>query len=843
MRERGGGWGRNEREREWEREREREMERGWAQREWERERERGRLERERARERERRETSTFGTFGYGRPIPLRSDRDSVFLESDQVPDTTPLLPPQPSPSAAPRMGTAAVGRNRAGSKVGPESGGGGMVSKFDNGSVGLVLVDSRSGCGPRLISEVGIGNMSEAEIRAGIQEHHRVESWNKYDNGSRASIKNGSETRMGSEVKTQQGGRDLEGKVQSGIRIENMAPVVNKEGHRGGTRSGEKHVRGVAQAEPYSETIPSTVTNNENRIEPEDKVEIGDEPGSGMKPEIKAEVEAKANSKPVENRTGIDTGGEATVSNEVGSGAESRVEAQVETEVKLAPTAKPKEVFDAVVSKETETKSNTETGVVIETQNSNKATNKDQMSTVAGGKNYTVPADQVEKKPLDVDQIKSSHVERGSKSHKSKSSKSSSRSRPGTATGLRPGVLSPRLSRGFGDLESTGPPESIESTWPRRIMVRKRTVRQGGALHNLPILPPLPSVLSALEKRRPHAHLLPRLGHFSENPLSCSLKEPSHPDLGLGASGVGRASLKEQKLEHWRVCREQEESMRSRSKDKQREQSKEKTEIEERTGKEEKQDRDSREEKVKEEEKLDKEKVVVTISEKLAEETKREKSERRVEVKVQEYVNIKEDVKKARDIEIIGGKEVRGITTKDGIQERQVQELEKKLVAKSKKEESQAEEEEGGTFGEEEGIEGWDTVLDMVDTLWEDGWEKGGEVGVGDTDSFSGSLQRWPLLRPPIGFGGSHPPSSAASELSLTELERRARELDSDLEHLDLSKPHRDTQNVYQSLLEPQRADMYQTHPGPQREKAVVSTGKQLIVLLLPILFSVRITH
>ncbi|XP_034419341.1 zinc finger CCCH domain-containing protein 13-like [Cyclopterus lumpus] len=834
MRERGGGWGRNEREREWEREREREMERGWAQREWERERERGRLERERARERERRETSTFGTFGYGRPVPLRSDRDSVFLESDQVLDTTPLLLPQPSPSpnAAPRMGTGAVGRNRPGSKVGPESVGGGMVSKFDNGSVGLVLVDSRSGCGARLISEVGIGNMSETEIRAGIQEHHRVESWNKYDNGSRASIKNGSETRMGSQVKTRPGGRDLEGKVQSGIGIENMAPAVNKEGHRGGTRSGEKNVRGVAKAEPFAETIPSTVTDNENRIEPADTVEIGDEPGPGMKPEIEAGVEAKASSKQEENRTGTDTGGEATINNEVGSGAESRVEAQVDTEVKLAPTADPEEVFEALVSKETETKSNTETGFVNETQNSNKTTDKAQMSTVAGEKTDTVPADQVEKKLLDVT-IESSHVERGSRSHKSKSSKSSSRSRPGTATGLRPGVVSPRLSRGFADLESTGPPEGIESTWPRRIMVRKRTVRQGGALHNLPILPPLPSVLSALEKRRPHAHLLPRPGHFSENPLStimnassmvgrCSLKEPSHPELGPGASGVGRASLKEQNLEHWRVCREQEESMISRSKEKQREQSKKKTEVEERTGKEEKQDKARREEKAKREEKVDKEKVGVTVSEGLEEETKREKSERRVEVKVQEYGNKKEDVKKARDVEIIGVKvEVRGMKTKDGIQERQVQELEK---AKSKKEESQVEEEEGGTFGEE-GIEGWDTVLDMVNTLWEDGWEKGGEVGVGDTDSFSGSLQRWPLLRPPIGFGGSHPPSSAASELSLTELERRARELDSDLEHLDLSKPHRHTQDVYQTLLEPQRADMYQTHPGPQREKAAVSTG------------------
>ncbi|XP_031733708.1 uncharacterized protein LOC116400157 [Anarrhichthys ocellatus] len=837
MRERGGGWGRSEREREWEREREREMERGWAQREWERERERGRLERERARERERRETSTFGTFGYGRPVPLRSDRDSVFLESEQVLDTTPLLLPQPSPSpnAAPRMGTGAVGRNRAGSKVGPESVGGGMVSKFDNGSVGLVLVDSRSGCGPRLISEVGIRNMSEAEIRAGIQEHHRVESWNKYDNGSRASIRNGSETRMGSQVKTQPGGRDLEGKVQSGMGIENIAPALNKEGHRGGTRSGEKNVRGVAKPEHFAETIPSTVNDNENRIEPGDKVEIGDEPGPAMKPE--AGVEAKVSSRQVENRTGTEVGGEATVKNEVGSGAESRVEAQVETEVKIAPTSEPEEVLEAV-SNETETKSNTETGVVSETQNSNNfTTDKAQISIVAGGKTDIVSADQVEKKPSDIDKIKSSHVEKGSRSHKSKLSKSSSRTRPGTATGLRPGVVSPRLSRGFADLESTGPADGIESTWPRRIMVRKRTVRQGGALHNLPILPPLPSVLSALEKRRPHAHLHPRPGHFSENPLTtimnassmvgqCSLKEPSHPELGIGASVVGRASLKEQNLEHWRVCSEQDEPRRSRSKEKQVEQSKENTEMEERTGKEEKRDKARKKDKVKMEEKVDKEKDRVTVSEGLVEETKREKSERKIEGKVQEDGNTK-DLKKARNVEIMGGDvEVRGVKTNDGIQERHVQELEK-VVAKSKKEESQMEEQEGGTFGEEGGVEAWDTVLDMVNTLWEDGWEKGGEGGGGDTDSFSGSLQRWPLLRPPIGFGGSHPPSSAASELSLTELERRARELDSDLEHLDLSQPHRDTHDIYQSLLEPQRerADMYQTHPGPQREKAALSTG------------------
>ncbi|XP_035529980.1 uncharacterized protein LOC118337178 [Morone saxatilis] len=836
LRDRGGGWGRSEREREWEREREREMERGWAQREWERERERGRLERERARERERRETS-FGTFGYGRPVPLRSDRDSVFLESDQVLDTTPLLHPQPSPSpspsAAPRMGTCAVGRNRAGSKVGPESVGGVMVSKFDNGSVGLVLVDSKSGCGPRLVSEVPSGKMSEAEIRAGIQEHHRTESWNKYDNGSRASIKNGSETRMGTQVKTRPGGRDLEGKVQSGM--ENMAPVVSKEGHRGGSRSGEKSGRVVAKPERIAEAIPSTVTDTENKVETGDKVEIGAGSGPGIKSDIEAGVESKTSSREVENRTGTDGGAAKVNNNDVGSATESRVEAKVETEVKIAPTSEPEAVPKTRVSNETGTKSNTETGVVTENQNNSKTKDEAQISVVAGDKTATAPAKQAEKKTLDIDKIESTHVEKGSRSHKSKSSKSSSRTRPGTATGLQPGVVSPRLSRGIGDLESTGPTEGIESTWPRRIMVRKRTVRQGGALHNLPILPPLPSVLSALEKRRPHAHLHPRQG-FSENPLTnvinatsivgrCSLKEPSQPEPGQGANLVGRASLKEQNLEHWRVCREQEEHKRSRSKEKQGEHSNEKTEMEESKGKEEIREKERREEKDKREENVGKEKE--KVSEGLVEEIKQEKSKRRVEGKVQEDGNKKDVMKKEKHVEIKCEKvEDRGIKIKDGIQEQHGQEFEE-VVAKLKKEDGEVEGGDGGTFGEEGGMESWDAVLEMVTTLWDDGWKQGGAGGVGDTDSFSGSLQRWPLLRPPIGFGGSHPPSSAASELSLTELERRARELDSDLEHLDLSQPHRDTQDLYQTLLEPQRerADMYQTHPGPQREKAALMTG------------------
>ncbi|XP_072220929.1 uncharacterized protein [Leuresthes tenuis] len=784
LRERGGGWGRSERDREWEREREREMERGWAQREWERERERGRLERERARERERRETSTFGTFGYGQPVPLRSDRDSVFLESDQGLDTTPLLLPQPSPSpspsAAPRMGTGAVGRNRAGSKVGPEIVSGGMVSKYDNGCVSLMLVDSKSGHGPRLVSEVITGNMSEAEIRAGIQEHHRAESWNKCENASRASVKNMPEKRMGSQVKTRPGGRDLEGKVQSGIE--------SKERQRGEAKSGEKTGKITPKPEPVSEAASSNLSDCERRTGPADKVQVEAVSRPGVKPVHDAGFEAKAASGLMENKMGTETEVKAKMNNEVVSAAESRVEAKAETDVKSAPTFKPEAVPEAK-------ERTTEAGVVSEAQSSSKTAGKAQTCAVPGDKAEAPPADQPQLKPADADKSQSTPAAKSSRS-KSKSSKSGSRTRPGTATGLRPGALSPRQTRGFEDFESTGPPEGIESTWPRRIMVRKRTVRQGGALHNLPILPPLPSVLSALEKRRPH----PRPGSESpsiKNTGRCSLREPSHPEPGQGTSLVGRASLKEQNLEHWRVYREQEEPRRSRSREKQGEPSKEKAE---------KVEKETREE-------------TVPSCVGLSEETKQEEEEK-------ENVNIKKEEKEERDV--LTSEKVENEEIKDGTKGQDLVQV----VAELHQEEGEVEAGEGGPMGEEGGVESWDAVLDMVNTLWEDGWEKrgaggGGGAGGGDADSFSGSLQRWPLLRPPLGFGGSHPPSSAASELSLTELERRARELDSDLEHLDLSQPHRDTQDLYQTLLEPQRerADMYQTHPGPQREKAALLTG------------------
>lgn len=816
LRDRGGGWGRNEREREWEREREREMERGWAQREWERERERGRLERERARERERRETSTFATFGYGRPVPLSSERDSVFLEHEQVLDTTPLLfaqpSPSPSPSAAPRMGTGAVGRNRAGSKVGPESVGVVMVSKNDNGGSGLVLIDSNTGCGPRRANEVGI--IPEAEIRAGM---HRAQNWNKCDNGSRTSIRNGSETRMGSQVKTRPGGRDLEGRVQSGVEI--IALAVNNEGHRGGTRSGEKTGRTVAKPECIPETTPAIPTDSEDKVG--DKLELGIGSHPGMKPTNDTEFETKMNLKQMENRTGTGT----EIIDEVSTEAvvpESEVEDKSENEVKAPPTSESEGSKQADVKNETGTKSNNETRAVSEIQK-DKTTDKCQITNDSVDKIDIVPADPADKQSLHTDIVESNQ--------KPKSSKSSSRTRPGTATGIRSGVISPRLSSGIGDLESTGSTEGIESTWPRRIMVRKRTVRQGGALHNLPILPPLPSVLSALEKRRPNAHLHLRPGHFSESTLSnkmnatcivgrCSLKEPSHSEQGQSAPLVGRASLKEQNLEHWRVYREQEEPRRSRSKEKQGQQIKEKTEWEER-----KRVDDKREEKGKGEDNMGKEKEMVVMG--LLEETKRQISERKVEGNVKEDGNKKEDVKKEKDVDI-KSERVEGKDIQDGIQEHHEQDLE--VVPQLNTEPGEMEGGEGETCGGEGDVESWDTVLEMVTTLWDDGWDKRGAGGEDDADSFSGSLQRWPLLRPPIGFGGSHPPSSAASELSLTELERRARELDSDLEHLDLSQPHRDSVDLQQTLPEPQRerADMYQTHPGPQREKPALITGMHL---------------
>ncbi|XP_057716227.1 uncharacterized protein LOC130931440 [Corythoichthys intestinalis] len=785
-----GGWGCGEREREWEREREREMERGWAQREWERERERGRLERERARERERKETS-FGTFGYGRQVPLRSERDSVFLEPEQVLDTTPLLLPQPSPSpspnAAPRMGTGAVGRNRAGSKVGSDSIGGAMVSKVDNGNMGLGIGDSKPSCGSRLVS--GSGSMVESDVVTGIHGKNRFGSSSKYENDARASIKSGSEKRMGSQVKTRVGGRDLEGKVESGMQVQNMSKAVNREGSRGGTRGGERSGRSLAQPETTAGATTSTLYIVDNQVVVGDKIDDGTVCDFRMTADIDAGPEMKDSTNPLEN----------TTETKLNLAPDAAVEAKIEKEVILVSSQEA--VLEVELDKEIESK------IKIETANNenNNITGKNQVTEEAVEKTETPSPEQVKKQPTDIEKVSSSHVGKGSKSQKSKSSKSSGRSRPGTATGLRPGVLSPRLRKGLADLESTGPAEGIESTWPRRIMVRKRTVRQGGAIHNLPILPPLPSVISALEKRRPHSHLHFRPGHHSENPLStdltiftgrCSLKEPLHQEQVQGAGLVGRASLKEQNLEHWRVYRDQEESRKCKSRERQ-------GDNDEQGGNENEMSHG----------KTKGNAVKPAVGKQLVEEIQQDEIKARSEENVQETAN---NIKQVLEEKMENIKDVK--------QERQLNTVEV-LVAKNE-EECVEEGGRGGYSGEGHEIEGWDSVLQMVNTIWDDGWEKGGAAG-DDTESLSGSLQRWPLLRPPIGFGGSHPPSSAASELSLTELERRARELDSDLEHLDLSQSHGDTQDLYQTPLESQneRADMYQTHPRPQREKGSVLTG------------------
>ncbi|XP_061700855.1 uncharacterized protein LOC133513787 [Syngnathoides biaculeatus] len=485
-----------------------------------------------------------------------------------------------------------------------------------------------------------------------------------------------------------------------------------------------------------------------------------------------------------------------------------------------------------VSSHEHETVPNVGFGKEIETKNNNESANKEnntrmdksQGNEEAVEKTETPPQEQALKTPFDIEKIKSGHVGKGSKSQKSKSSKSNSRSRPGTATGLRPGVLSPRLRKGLAGMESAGPAEGIESTWPRRIMVRKRTVRQGGAIHNLPILPPLPSVISALEKRRPHSHLHFRPGHHSENPLStdltiftgrCSLKEPFHQEQVQGGNLVGRASLKEQNLEHWRVYRDQEEFRICKTREKQGNKIENNDEKE---GKEHVGEIDKSYDKIKENG-IGRTRSIAGKQQ--VDEVKKDHMKMSSEQKAQESGNkIKEVLQEMHDEAICDN--MGAITIKDRKQEEELQMLE--VVAHMKNEgvlEGRVKE----SFGEEHEMESWDSLLEMVNTIWDDGWEKG--AAGGDTDSLSGSLQRWPLLRPPVGFGGSHPPSSAASELSLTELERRAREVDSDLEHLDLSQNHGDAQDLYQTLLESQRdrADMDQTNPRPQREKESFLAG------------------
>ncbi|XP_016331222.1 uncharacterized protein LOC107679998 [Sinocyclocheilus anshuiensis] len=97
-------------------------------------------------------------------------------------------------------------------------------------------------------------------------------------------------------------------------------------------------------------------------------------------------------------------------------------------------------------------------------------------------------------------------------------------------------------------------PTPMESTWPRRLIGRRRTVRQGGAVHNLPILPPLPSLLirSVSDKKT-----IPRLSPFPEH--------QGNVDGQLGKSILTR-DLKDCSLQEWKLLRDQEECKAEASK-------------------------------------------------------------------------------------------------------------------------------------------------------------------------------------------------------------------------------------------------------------------------------------
>lgn len=92
-------------------------------------------------------------------------------------------------------------------------------------------------------------------------------------------------------------------------------------------------------------------------------------------------------------------------------------------------------------------------------------------------------------------------------------------------------------------------PVMMESTWPRRLIGRRRTVRQGGAVHNLPILPPLPSVLRRCVTDK---KTLPRLSPFPEHQAKVDVAL-------LGKSPLKGELLKDCSLQDWKILKEIEE--------------------------------------------------------------------------------------------------------------------------------------------------------------------------------------------------------------------------------------------------------------------------------------------